>query len=87
MYPAPGGKDQLDFSCGNNTHRSLFPLAFSGFYGSVAYLLLAGLFIVLIWVTVWDTYESFVYDYRLLYRKRKLYELISRSEVTVHQPG
>jgi len=48
------------------------------------FLLLAGAFITIMnWVTIWDTYEHFLYDYRGIVRKRKLYEKISRIPISV----
>ena len=47
-------------------------------------ILLIGAFITIMnWVTIWDTYEHFLYDYRGIVRKRKLYEKISRIPVSV----
>jgi hypothetical protein len=42
-------------------------------------------FIIMIanWVTFWATIEIFIYDYRNLYRKIRIYRKISRSPVTV----
>lgn len=48
-------------------------------------LLLGGFITVLNWVTIWDTYEHFVYDYRDLLRKRRLYEKISRISIAVEE--
>jgi len=54
---------------------------------SFLYILLTGLVVILNWVTIWDTYEYFVYDWRHLWRKRKIYEKISRMNVDVHLAG
>jgi hypothetical protein len=50
--------------------------------GNLFFLLLAGLVTILNWVTIWDTYEFFMYDYRHLLRKRKLYEKITRIPIS-----
>ena len=57
------------------------------FSASFAYLLLTGLVIILNWVTIWDTYEYFVYDWRHLWRKRRIYEKISCTDIQVHHAG
>jgi hypothetical protein len=57
------------------------------FSASFAYLLLTGLVIILNWVTIWDTYEYFVYDWRHLWRKRRIYEKISRMDIQVRNAG
>lgn len=46
-------------------------------------VLIAGFVTILNWVTIWDTYEHFVYDYRSLWRKKRLYEKLSRIPVSV----
>jgi hypothetical protein len=60
---------------------------YNDYSASFAYLLLAGLAIILNWVTIWDTYEYFVYDWRHLWRKRRMYEKISRMNIQVHHAG
>lgn len=46
-------------------------------------VLLVGFITILNWVTVWDTYEHYVYDYLFLKRKLKIYEKISRIPISV----
>ena len=46
-------------------------------------VLFAGFITILNWVTIWDTYEHFVYDYRSLWRKKQLCEKLSRIPVLV----
>jgi len=46
-------------------------------------VLIAGFITILNWVTIWDTYEHFVFDYRDLRRKRRLYEKLSRIPISV----
>jgi hypothetical protein len=52
---------------------------------SFFYLLLTGLVIIINWVMVWDTYEYFVYDWRLAWRKRRIYAKISQAGVEVRE--
>jgi len=35
------------------------------------------------WVTIWHTYEHFMYDYRNLARKRWIFEKITKIPVTI----
>lgn len=46
-------------------------------------VLLAGFITILNWVTIWDTYEHFVYDYRNIWRKKRIYRKLSRIPVSV----
>lgn len=46
-------------------------------------VLIAGFVTILNWVTIWDTYEHFVFDYRDLWRKKRLYEKLSRISISV----
>ncbi len=46
-------------------------------------VLIAGFITILNWVTIWDTYEHFVYDYRAIRRKRQIYEKLSRIPISV----
>jgi hypothetical protein len=48
-------------------------------------VLIAGFITILNWVTIWDTYEHFVFDYRDLLRKRRLYEKLSRIPISVKE--
>ena len=50
-------------------------------------LLLGGLITILNWVTIWHTYEYFVYEYRSLRRKRRIYRKIAGMEIRVRDPG
>ena len=42
-----------------------------------------GFLTILNWVTVWDTYEHFAYDYRNLFRQRRIYRKITAIPVEV----
>jgi hypothetical protein len=57
--------------------------------GSLPFLLLIGLITILNWVTVWDTYEYFMYDYRNLWRKKNIYKKITRMPIVIsgYAPG
>jgi hypothetical protein len=46
-------------------------------------LLLGGLITILNWVTVWHTYEYFMYEYRQLRRKRRIYNKIAGMTIQV----
>jgi len=46
---------------------------------------LIGVFIIINWVTVWHTYEYFVYEYRKLWRKYRVYQKLTRVNVVINQ--
>ncbi|WP_319641579.1 hypothetical protein [Methanovulcanius yangii] len=47
-------------------------------------IFLIGAFITIMnWVTIWDTYEHFLYDFRGIARRRRLYEKISRIPISM----
>jgi len=46
---------------------------------------LIGFFIIINWVTVWHTYEYFVYEYRKLWRKYRVYQKLTRVNVVINQ--
>ena len=46
-------------------------------------VLLVGFITILNWVTIWDTYEHYMYDYLFLKRKLKIYEKISRIPISI----
>lgn len=50
---------------------------------SVKVVIILGFLTILNWATIWDTYEHFVYDYRNLARKRRIYRKITTIPVTV----
>jgi hypothetical protein len=50
---------------------------------SVIVVLIVGLIVILNWATIWDTYELFVFDYRNLVRKRKIFQKITTIPLTV----
>ena len=58
-----------------------------GNLGTIPGLLLGGLITILNWVTIWDTYEHFVYDYRYLARKKRIFEKIIRMPIEVREYG
>jgi membrane protein YdbS with pleckstrin-like domain len=45
--------------------------------------ILLGFITIMNWVTVWHTYEHFMYDYRNLARKRWIFEKITKIPVTI----
>ena len=52
---------------------------------SFLFYLVVGVFIIANWVTLWDTYEYFVYDYRNLWRKYRVYERLTHINVIIRQ--
>lgn len=52
-------------------------------FDSIYAALLLGLLTILTWVTVWHTYEHFVYTYRNLYREQRLFRKITTIPITV----
>lgn len=46
-------------------------------------VLIGGLIIILNWTTVWDTYEFFIYDGRLMRRRKKVMQKIINSDIRV----
>jgi hypothetical protein len=46
-------------------------------------VLIGGFVTILNWVTIWDTYEHFVYDYRAIWRKKQRYEKLSKIPISV----
>ena len=47
--------------------------------------LFVGVFVIMNWVTIWDSYEYFLYDYRKLWRKYKVYDKLTRTPVVICQ--
>jgi membrane-bound metal-dependent hydrolase YbcI (DUF457 family) len=54
---------------------------------TLPFLLALALITILNWVTIWDTYEYFMYDYRNLWRKKRIYQKITRIPITVFGYG
>jgi hypothetical protein len=50
---------------------------------TVGVTILLGFITIMNWVTVWHTYEHFMYDYRNLARKRWIFEKITKIPVTI----
>jgi hypothetical protein len=50
---------------------------------SINVLIIVGFLTIMNWATIWDTYEHFVYDYRNLARKRRIYHKITKIPVTI----
>jgi hypothetical protein len=48
-------------------------------------VLFAGFITILNWVTIWDTYEHFVYDYRNIWRKKLIYQKLSGIPISVRE--
>jgi hypothetical protein len=50
---------------------------------SVKIVIILGFLTIMNWATIWDTYEHFVYDYRNLARKRRIFRKITEIPVTI----
>jgi hypothetical protein len=50
---------------------------------AVTTALIVGFITIMNWVTVWHTYEHFMYDYRNLARKRWIFEKLTKIPVTI----
>lgn len=61
----------------------IFVLFFAPLLEDTVFILIGGLVTILNWVTIWDTYEYFVYDYRHLTRKQKIYRKITGMDIQV----
>ncbi len=60
-----------------------FVVVFAGRLDEPIVTLLTGLVTILNWVTVWDTYEYFVYDYRRELRKHRIYRKLAGIDIRV----
>lgn len=77
------GRISLALAIFNATVAVLFVTVFAGYFKEPPVTLLTGLITILNWVTIWDTYEYFVYDYRREVRKRRIYQKLAGIEVRV----
>jgi hypothetical protein len=50
---------------------------------TISITIIIGFITIMNWVTVWHTYEHFMYDYRNLARKRWIFEKITKIAVTI----
>lgn len=50
---------------------------------SVKVVIILGFLTIMNWATIWDTYEHFVYDYRNLARKRKIFRKITKIPINI----
>ncbi len=77
------GKISLAIAIPNAVIAVLFVGIFANSLESLIVILMGGLITILNWVTIWDTYEYFVYDYRHLVRKRRIYRKIPALEIRI----
>ncbi len=77
------GKISLAIAVFNAAIAVLFVSVFASYLESLVVILLGGLVTILNWVTIWDTYEYFVYDYRHLVHRRRIYRKIPTLEIRV----
>ena len=50
---------------------------------SIVQTLIFGTLTIINWAAIWDTYEAYIFDYRDLAKKRRIYEKITRMEIRV----
>jgi hypothetical protein len=50
---------------------------------SVKVIIILGFLTIMNWATIWDTYEHFLYDYRNLARKRRIFRKITKIPVSI----
>jgi hypothetical protein len=50
---------------------------------SLQVAIILGFLTIMNWATIWDTYEHFLYDYRNLARKRRIFQKITRIPITI----
>ena len=79
------GRISLALATFNAAIAVLFVVVFAGYLDGPVAILLTGLVTILNWVTIWDTYEYFVYDYRREIRKRRIYEKLAGIEIRVEE--
>ncbi|HTY14975.1 MAG TPA: hypothetical protein VMC42_04640 [Methanoregulaceae archaeon] len=51
------------------------------------YQIMMGIFVIINWVTIWHTWEYFVYSHRHLWRKYRVYQYITQTNVKINQTG
>jgi len=59
----------------------LFFYVFIGYFRGFVMTMLAGLVTILNWVTIWDTYEYIVYDYRRELQKYLIYRKLTEIDI------
>lgn len=77
------GKISIAIAAFNAAVAILFVMLLNPDFENPVVFLLGGLITILNWVTVWHTYEYFVYEYRSLRRKRRIYRKIAGMEIRV----
>ena len=50
---------------------------------SLKVLIIVGFITIMNWATIWDTYEHFLYDYRNLARKRRIFRKITKIPISI----
>ncbi len=77
------GKISLALAAFNAAIAVAFVALFAGSLNQPGIILLGGLITILNWVTIWDTYEYFVYDYRNEMRRRRIYRKLAAIDIRV----
>ncbi len=80
------GRYSLSIAVGNALIAILFIYIVTAYglsFESPPILIIGAFITIMNWVTIWDTYEHFLYDFRSIVRRRKIYEKISGIPVSV----
>lgn len=77
------GKISIGIAVFNGIVAILFVFFLNLDFENPVVLLIGGLVTILNWVTIWHTYEYFVYEYRSLRRKRRVYRKIAGMDIRV----
>ncbi|MGE4375229.1 MAG: hypothetical protein AB7D01_05925 [Methanoculleus sp.] len=75
------GKASILIAAINAGIAILFFYVFIGYLRGFIMTMLAGLLTILNWVTIWDTYEYIVYDYRHGLRKYLIYRKLAEIDI------
>jgi len=75
------GKTSILIAALNAGIALLFFYFFIGYFHGFFMTMLAGLVTILNWVTIWDTYEYIVYDYRREVRKYLIYRKLAEIDI------
>ena len=75
------GKIRILIAAINAGIAVLFFYVFIGYFRGFVMTMLAGLVTILNWVTIWDTYEYIVYDYRRELQKYLIYRKLTEIDI------
>ena len=77
------GRISLVLAAFNAGVAILFVVVFAGYLDGPVAILLTGMITILNWVTAWDTYEYFIYNYRREIRKHRIYQKLAGIDIQV----